>query len=44
VLVLGPDEITRQWGNFVTPKKQKKMGPRYWQRLKKALPTSRPRI
>jgi hypothetical protein len=35
MLVLGPDEITRWWGNFVTPKEQKKMGPRYWQSLKR---------
>ena len=35
MLVLGPDEITRRWGNFVTPKEQKKMGPRYWQSLKR---------
>jgi hypothetical protein len=36
------DDITRQEGKVVTPRKQKKIGPRCWQKPKMALPTSRP--
>jgi hypothetical protein len=43
VLVLVPDKITREWGKFVSHTKQTKWGLGYWQRPKKALPTSRPR-